>query len=112
MGIIIDKTGRKLKVGMIVDVPVSNMMTCIVTEVQDTELVLPGGQSLHPRVIVQPLPMQMEVGRNQEGNLVSPNVYILRDAPQEKKSHGVGGADGVQDRKPGAGEKSGLTLVS
>ena len=105
---IFSKCGRKLKVGQLVDVPVSGMMTCVVREIQDTELALPGGQQVPPRLIVQPMPLQMQIGRNQANNLVAPEVYVVHDAPPESKKD----KQDMQDNDAGDGVKKGLTLVS
>ena len=87
---IFSKDGRKLKVGQLVDVPVSHMMTCQVVEIRDPTLTVldPRDPRNQPLVIVQPLPLAMNVGKNGANNLVAPDVYIVKadvpDAPKDK----------------------------
>ena len=105
---IFSKCGRKLRVGQLVDIPVSGMMTCQVMQVEDSPIALPGGQQVPPRLIVQPVPLQMQIGRNQANNLVAPEVYVVHDAPPESKKD----KQDMQDNDAGDGVKKGLTLVS
>lgn len=86
---IFSKCGRNLKVGMLVDVPVSGMMTCQVMEIRDPSLTVldPRDPRNQPMVIVQPLPLAMNVGQNGANNLIAPDVYIVKadvpDAPKD-----------------------------
>ena len=87
---IFSKDGRKLRVGQLVDVPVSHMMTCQVMEIRDPSFTVLDSRDPRnqPIVIVQPLPLAMNVGKNGANNLVAPDVYIVQadvpDAPKDK----------------------------
>lgn len=86
---IFDKTGRRIKPGMIIDVYVSGMLTCIVTEVSEGDIVTVSGQPPIPVVGIQPLPFRLNLAKNQTNNIVAPEAYIVKqdvpdDAPEPK----------------------------
>lgn len=86
---IFDKTGRRIKPGMIVDIPTSGMMTCVVMSVDEGDILLPNGQPTPPRIIVQPMPCALNVGKNQANNLVAPEVYIVKQEVPDESNGGT-----------------------
>lgn len=102
---IVDKTGRKLKLGQIVDIAPSNtMMMGNVIELNEAVVHLPGDQSGQPYVIVHPQPFVMKLARMPNGDLVVPDAYIIAD------NDGVGGRikDELESTQPAP---HGLSLV-
>lgn len=95
---ITDKTGRKLKLGQLVDIPANSMMTGQVIEINESTLALPGNQQAQPYVIVQLMPVQMRLARKPNGDLIVPDAYVVADAPPQK---GVGDNENKDDNKDG-----------
>lgn len=74
----VDKTGRELKPGMIVDIRLDRAVSAVVKEVHEKAINTPGG-TIPPRITLQVLPF---VAVAQDGKMVH-QVYIIDEGKPE-----------------------------
>ena len=82
--LITDKTGRKIRPGMIVDVRVDPIVMGQVIAVHDSSIELPGKQSMPPYIEIALLPVNAAIDkmRDQTTAQIS-GVYIIAEPPAD-----------------------------
>lgn len=76
-----DATGREFVIGQLVELPLIGMFRAIVANIVEAPRVLaPGAQPFPPRLVLQVILEQMA---DQQGQV--PNVYIVREPPQQQQ---------------------------
>jgi hypothetical protein len=78
--VIIDKSGRVLRAGQLVDIPMNGMFTGNIMEVIEPTITISGRPPAAPSVIVQIL-INMPVNPR---NGVCDNLYLVKDAPKSE----------------------------
>lgn len=78
-----DATGREIRVGDIVHIPINRMVECIVTQIHDSPLITPEGQ-MPPRVVIQPSPF---MNISQDG-VTHRNIYVVGNIEDDAKVDG------------------------
>jgi hypothetical protein len=73
--IICDRTGRKLKVGQIVDVFMAGMFNGKILDIKETSIALGPGQTIHPHVVIT-IPATPFIGPDGKVS----DVYIIQEA--------------------------------
>lgn len=90
---IVDKTGRKLKVGQIVDVMMMGMFQGRIEKIAENAIALPDGNVINPHIIIM-IPCTPGILPNG----LTPEVYIIGEPnPKEQKGLVV---DGDFAKKP------------
>lgn len=70
-----DKTGKEIKVGSLVDIPVYRMATGLVVKVSDSALEIPGQGIMPPHIVLQ---IQVTIPA---GPSLGIGCYVVQDPP-------------------------------
>lgn len=91
--LIVDKTGRKLKVGQIVDVMMMGMFQGKIAKITENPILLPDNTQINPHIVIQFI---CTPGILPNG--LTPEVYIVGEPDPKDKSNLV--VDGDFAKKP------------
>lgn len=100
-----DKTGRKIKVGQIVDVQLMGMFQGKVFKIVEAPISIPGGNQIHPHVAVQlySTPQIMPNGMTWDVYIIGEpdpkDPLVIENETRDKKASGLIGIDGSKLRQ-------------